>query len=239
MTVSCAIVQTGLLPYWIVDSTLTHVVAANPLYSFHFVGLFQSSRANTRLTDTKVTPLYNASVDRSLRKMISHANLEVRFLGIAANPGVPVPAEFRGNVRTFDNVYRQLRLILLTNDLVPDVDLILRLREDAGWYAPWQLYPVSRILFKNCLHWGGVNDKMWFGPAREVLRFHNELFDEFMSGKRNPETAILSVVRRMQTHYCDYDDIPVSDARTATPGDRLCWKSKYLCGNQSVAVPIC
>ena len=69
VNMTCTIVQTGLLSNWILESTLDNVVAANPLSSFRYVGLFQASIPNRRWSDRKPISMENASLDVGWRRM--------------------------------------------------------------------------------------------------------------------------------------------------------------------------
>ena len=62
------------------------------------------------------------------------------------------------------------------------VGRVLRLREDAHWYAPLHIEAVyadadccGRIYLKGCLQWEGVNDKGFLAPLREGVALADAL----------------------------------------------------------------
>ena len=283
---SCAILQTGLLDWWIVDSTLEMVVSANPQLPFRYVGLFQTTapakgRFSEAMTNTyqnvsRATASTLAALDAGWRSMRRVRNLQVDFLGVDKNPSVPAPKGFTGRLLTFDSDYRQLRLLSLGAGLVsPSASHLLRLREDAGWcrtraekaaptrarchqydappspssrrYAPFSLPLVSStILFKDCFGWSKSttlrNDKMWFGPAKHVLKLQKLYFEAFLHPGRakrdwsgSTEDALSLAVHNVGLPERRVD-FPASDARRDTrlpagyPAGGLCWKENYLCG---------
>ena len=255
---SCAILQTGLLDWWIVDSTLEMVVSANPQLPFRYVGLFQTTapakgRFSEAMTNTyqnvsRATASTLAALDAGWRSMRRVRNLQVDFLGVDKNPSVPAPKGFTGRLLTFDSDYRQLRLLSLGAGLVsPSTSHLLRLREDAGWYAPFSLPLVSStILFKDCFGWSKSttlrNDKMWFGPAKHVIKLQKLYFEAFLHPGRakrdwsgSTEDALSLAVHNVGLPERRVD-FPASDARRDTrlpagyPAGGLCWKENYLCG---------
>lgn len=246
--VSCAILQTGLLSFWIVESTLDMVVTANPQLPFRFVGLFQTTgvvwrRWNEALTaETKglnATSPTLAALDKGWRAMRAVPNLEVDFLGVTHNPPAQkLKEEFKGRTLTFDNDYRQLNILVAGAKFVsPKATHLLRLREDAGWYAPFLLPLVSStILYKDCFGYTGMNDKMWFGPAKHVLELQRLYFEVFLSARgrtKSTEDALVYAANQLKRAGVRkwLVDFPASDARMQA--GRVCWKFQYLCGARS------
>lgn len=222
------IIQSGLLYDWILNSTLTNVVAANPGIQFDYIGLFQERALGNRWLGEKTKPS-QILLDERRRHLSLAANLRVRMLGIWNTQLYPMPHDFKGRRYNFQNDVHQLDVLLRATTFVShESAYVLRVREDVGWYAPFIIpkAPVQ-ITFKNCFEFKGVNDKMWYGPREAVLMMHTTYWNTFMHSRAaNTEAALKLTIRNFSTTRTD---IGASDARVKEDGS-LCWKQMYACG---------
>ena len=220
------IVQTGLLYNWILNSTLQHVVYVNPTIQFEYVGMFQYNAIGKRWMG--YTPQHSRILLDERRDALSRmANLHVRMLGVRMVNREPIPTDFRGRKTNFQNDLHQLEnLRLATSYISKESAYVLRIREDVGWYSPFNILEAPRITLKNCKRWGGVNDKIWYGSRKEVVALHMAYYDTFMHQRTfNTESALKLALRN--TSIAELD-ITASDARVRANGT-LCWKGMYAC----------
>ncbi len=209
------------------DGILRNVISANPAIHFDYIGLFQENVLGDRWMGEKTQPSHILLNER--RHDLSHAtNLDVRMLGIWNVDRNPIPKNFSGRLSTFQNDIHQLENLRRATTFISDKSAyVLRVREDVGWYAPFLLpeAPV-KITFKNCKSWGGVNDKMWYGPREAVLALHTAYWDAFMHKRlHNTEEALEVATRKLRTTQTQ---IRASDARMRA-NCTLCWKRFYAC----------
>lgn len=231
-----AILQTGLYSNWILTSTLSNVVACNPSVRFDYVGLFQTNPPAYRYSDN-IIRTGDVNVDR-YRGMLRKHRVRVVLLATVHMPDAPIPPSFRNRRDTFVNDVRQLLLIERASEFLPqDVDYVLRVREDAGWYHPFSLPFPSIMVFNDCRPWNGINDKVWLGPTADVLRVHRNLISVHATvqvGRGSTEEILAYVVAQQNVSYT-VSTIPVSDARRRR-NHSLCWTRPYVC---SKSVPQC
>ena len=246
-----SIIQTGLLEYWILDSTLTHVVSANPKITFEYIALLQINQVaqrwadNRKVNETSGRGIARVRIDEAYAQISELPNAYVSFLGllrVASNwtasnqTRILRHSAFNPQDRSLSNRIMIGLVMRATAYISPQADYVLRLREDAGWYGHMRLAHTDKLTFKNCLSWKGLNDKLWFGPRSTVVTLHNSWLEEWerchnVSSECSSEHALKHIVVRLALPYSQMA-IPASDARVVRHelGDTsLCWKSLYAC----------
>ena len=224
--------QTGLLYDWILNSTIDNVVRTNPQVEFAYVGLFQENVLKPRYYKARL-PIRapdSSMMQRNRHVLDSIQNIKTIVLNTTRAEFVHLPRMWTGRRYNFQNDYHQLENMYRASLLIPTHSKnVLRLREDAGWYLPFvvPVAPLRRLQFNDCLHWYGINDKVWFGPRDLVVRLVRDYFYEFLAGKgvKNTENALQRVASRMPITF---GRINVSDAASRRDGS-LCFKKAYLC----------
>lgn len=231
------ILQTGLLYDWILDSTIDNVVRSNPRIEFAYVGLFQENVLNPRFYKARL-PIRAPNghmMQRNRDVLDSIQNMKMIILNTTRAVPVHLPRSWTGRRYNFQNDYHQLENLYRASLLIPShSNNVLRLREDAGWYQPFILpvAPLHRLQFNDCLHWYGINDKVWFGPRDLVVRIIRDYFHVFSEGRgvKNTEFALQRVASHIPVVF---GRINVSDAALRGDGS-LCFKKAYLCKHSRV-----
>ena len=218
--------------------------AANSRVRFSYIGLFQENMLNPRfLTVLRVrqrriphTKSGRSVFEKNRRLLEGVENLHVISLQTVNATHVEIPNFWRGQRLTFQNDYRQISLIYRASLLIPHrSEHVLRLREDAGWFSSFVVHRTRHLHFKNCMYWGGINDKIWYGPRDEVVLLIRKYFGAFRRSDpfKNTEAMLNSAVSNMSVRFVT---INMSDAIEVNGA--LCFRKFYLC-HKSVVPRIC
>lgn len=192
-----AVVQTGLFKTWLAQPLVDYVFRPNIERSIFYIGLF-----NTQTQGRRWHFPYSkgSSIDHFLSIVRSMKHVHIHHFALSTVGHIWLPHNYTGERMNYAKIYNQLETAASAMSHVPKIcRYILYVREDAGFYGPLQLSPVSTLVFRNCRPFGGVSDKIAWGRRYSMISMTNEKFLEFTTNKKrhcgSPEMILKRVLR--------------------------------------------
>jgi hypothetical protein len=180
------ILQSGLYEGWVWQSLVDGVLKQN--YNYRYYGLFNRPAMKIKRfmapNPWEISNNYNA-INSFLNKVENIKTTSVIFLNVSREDyNTKIPSTFKGRRHNYNNDISQWSKIWkLTNIIENDgkCNFLLRLREDNVWYVPIKLsFNFSNTIWaKPCFHWGGINDQLWYGRKKDVIKLHKTIYKQF------------------------------------------------------------